>query len=48
MWVPFLDPEVIKIFLSLGARAPMIRYGAQRARLLRPRRIRLRGPKPNC
>ena len=38
IWVPFLDPEVIKI-LSLGATAPMIRYGAQRARLLRPRCI---------
>jgi len=30
IWAPFLDPEIIKI-LSLGATAPMIRYGAQRA-----------------
>ena len=38
IWVPCLDPEIIKI-LCLGATAPMIRYGAQRARLLRPRCI---------
>jgi len=37
-WAPFLGPEVIKI-LCLGATAPMIRYGAQRAHLLRPRCI---------
>jgi hypothetical protein len=34
IWFPFLDPEVIKN-LSLGATAPMIRYGVQRSRLLR-------------
>jgi len=38
IWVPFLDPEAIKI-LSLGATASMIRYGAQRTRLLWPRCI---------
>ena len=45
IWVSFLDPQVIKL-LSLGATAPRIRYGAQRARLLRPRCIGLRGPNP--
>jgi len=42
--VPFLDPEVIKI-LCLGATASMIRYGAQRDSLLRPRCIGVGGPR---
>ena len=45
--VSFLDPEVIKV-LSLGATAPTIRYGAQRARLLRPRCIGAERPGTNC
>ena len=47
IWVSFLDPEVIKV-LSLGATAPTIRYGARRARLLRPRCIGAERPGTNC
>jgi len=44
IWVPFLDLVFIKI-LSLGAKAPMPRYGAQRARPLRPRCIGAEWPR---